>query len=81
MIGSARLRNSNAISAGIRRRALGALAASSLPCEGADPPAQAEPPWLAPFMYVKTGIAGSIRATPPGTKKLLSAIPYRRWVS
>jgi hypothetical protein len=38
------------------------------------------PPWLAPFMYVKTGIVGSIKATPPGTSKLLRTIPYRHWV-
>jgi hypothetical protein len=38
------------------------------------------PPWLAPFMYVETGIVGSIGATPPGTKTLLSQIPYRQWV-
>jgi hypothetical protein len=38
------------------------------------------PPWLAPFMYVETGIVGSIEATPPGTSKLLSEIPYRHWV-
>jgi len=38
------------------------------------------PPWLAPFMYVKTGIVGSIHATPPGTRKLLKRIPYRHWV-
>lgn len=39
------------------------------------------PPWAAPEMYVKIGIVGSVRATPPGTKKLLSEIPYRHWVS
>ena len=39
------------------------------------------PPWAAPEMYVKIGIVGSIRATPPGTKKLLSEIPYQHWVS
>jgi hypothetical protein len=38
------------------------------------------PPWLAPFMYVKTGIVDSIKATPPGTSKLLRTIPYRHWV-
>jgi hypothetical protein len=37
------------------------------------------PPWLAPFMYVETGIVGSITATPPGTSELLSQIPYRHW--
>jgi hypothetical protein len=39
------------------------------------------PPWATPEMYVKIGIVGSITATPPGTKKLLSEIPYRHWVS
>jgi len=39
------------------------------------------PPWAAPEIYVKIGLVGSIRATPPGTRKLLSEIPYRRWVS
>ena len=39
------------------------------------------PPWLAPFMYIETGIVGSNKATPPGTKKLLSEIPYRHWIS
>jgi hypothetical protein len=39
------------------------------------------PPWAAPEMYVKIGIVDSIRATPPGTKKLLREIPYRHWVS
>jgi len=38
------------------------------------------PPWLAPFMYVKTGIVGSIKATPPGTSTLLRNIPYLHWV-
>ncbi len=39
------------------------------------------PPWASPEMYVKIGIVGSIRAAPPGTKKLLSEIPYRHWIS
>lgn len=39
------------------------------------------PPWAAPTMYVKTAYAGSIKATPPGMKKLLSEIPYRHWIS
>ncbi len=39
------------------------------------------PPWAAPEMYVKIGIVGSIKAMPPGTKKLLSEIPYQHWVS
>jgi len=39
------------------------------------------PPWATPEMYVKTAIVGSITATPPGTKKLLSEIPYRHWIS
>jgi hypothetical protein len=39
------------------------------------------PPWFTPEMYVKIGPVRSIRATPPGTKKLLSEIPYRHWVS
>jgi hypothetical protein len=38
------------------------------------------PPWLAPFMYIKAGIVGSDKATPPGTSKLLRHIPYRHWV-
>ena len=38
------------------------------------------PPWDTPELYVETGIVGSIKATPPGTKKLLRGIPYRRWV-
>jgi hypothetical protein len=38
------------------------------------------PPWLAPFMYIKAGIVGSIKATPPGTSKLLRKIPYRHWI-
>ena len=38
------------------------------------------PPWLAPSMYIETGIVGSIKATPPGTSKLLKTIPYRGWV-
>jgi len=38
------------------------------------------PPWLAPSMYVETGIVGSIQAAPPGTSKLLAEIPYRHWV-
>ncbi|HXB49848.1 MAG TPA: CU044_5270 family protein [Streptosporangiaceae bacterium] len=38
------------------------------------------PPWLAPFMYIKTGIVNSVKATPPGTSKLLKKIPYRHWV-
>jgi hypothetical protein len=39
------------------------------------------PPWATPEMYVKIAIVGSITATPPGTKKLLSEIPYRHWIS
>jgi hypothetical protein len=39
------------------------------------------PPWAAPEMYVKIGMVGSVSATPPGTKKLLSEIPYRSWIS
>ena len=39
------------------------------------------PPSLAPTMYVKAGIVASNKATPPGTRKLLSQIPYRHWVS
>lgn len=42
---------------------------------------QVLPPWAAPEMYVETGIVGSITATPPGTSKLLSEIPYGHWVS
>lgn len=38
------------------------------------------PPWLAPNMYVETGIVGSITATPPGTSTLLGQLPYRHWV-
>jgi hypothetical protein len=38
------------------------------------------PPWATPEMYLETGIVGSTRETPPGTSKLLSKIPYRRWV-
>jgi hypothetical protein len=38
------------------------------------------PPWDTPELYVETGIVGSIKATPPGTKKLLREIPYRSWV-
>jgi hypothetical protein len=39
------------------------------------------PPWATPEMYVKIAIVDSITATPPGTKKLLSEIPYRHWIS
>jgi hypothetical protein len=38
------------------------------------------PPSETPELYVEIGIVGSIKATPPGTKKLLSEIPYRHWV-
>jgi hypothetical protein len=38
------------------------------------------PPWDTPELYVVTGTVGSIEATPPGTEKLLSEIPYRHWV-
>jgi hypothetical protein len=38
------------------------------------------PPWDTPELYVEAGIVSSIKATPPGTKKLLSEIPYRHWV-
>ncbi len=38
------------------------------------------PPSETPELYIETGIVGSIKATPPGTKKLLSEIPYRHWV-
>jgi len=37
------------------------------------------PSWAAPTMYVKTAVVGSIKATPPGVKKLLREIPYRQW--
>ncbi len=43
--------------------------------------AQHLPPWAAPEMHVKIGIVGSVSATPPGTKMLLSEIPYQHWVS
>jgi hypothetical protein len=39
------------------------------------------PPWLAANMLVEAGIVSSDKATPPGTSKLLSKIPYRHWVS
>jgi hypothetical protein len=38
------------------------------------------PPWDTPELFVETGIVGSINATPPGTKKLISKIPYWHWV-
>jgi hypothetical protein len=38
------------------------------------------PSWDTPELYVETGIVSSIKAIPPGTKKLLSEIPYRHWV-
>jgi hypothetical protein len=38
------------------------------------------PPWLAPFMFVETGIVDSVTATPPGTSNVLSNLPYLRWV-
>jgi len=38
------------------------------------------PTWDTPELFVETGIVGSSKATPPGTKKLLAEIPYRHWV-
>jgi hypothetical protein len=39
------------------------------------------PPFDFTEMYAETGIVGSVKATPPGTEKLLKDIPYRHWVS